>query len=114
LQLLIGFHQENGYSDFVINYVFETSNSLEDLMNLLKPLDASIHVYWLTCDPVEQESRIRNRKREQLDWELSRFIELRKIQEKAARQGFIGVEVDTTGLTTTQVADQIWRDICAS
>lgn len=111
LELLIGFHQKHGYQNFVINYVFETSESLQSLIDLLHPLDSSIHTYWLTCDPEEQARRIRNRKRDDLDWELQRFIELQHIQTQAAQQGFIGKHVDTTGLTITEVAERIWKDI---
>jgi chloramphenicol 3-O-phosphotransferase len=111
LELLVGFHQGNGYANFVINYVFESPASLQDLLDLLRPLDPSIHTYWLTCDEQEQAKRIRRRKRLELDWELGRFVELQRIQRKAAQQGFIGTEVDTTALTATEVADRIWQDI---
>lgn len=111
LELLIGFHQQNGYHDFVINYVFESPDSLQDLLDLLHPLDSSIHTYWLICDEKEQAKRIRNRQRHDLEWELSRFVELQRIQTKAAQQGFIGIEMDTTGLTSAEVSQEIWKDI---
>jgi broad-specificity NMP kinase len=111
LELLIGFHQENGYHNFVINYVFESSDSLQDLLELLRPLDPVIHTYWLTCDEKEQAKRIQGRRRSELEWELSRFIELQQIQAKAAQQGFIGKEVGTTGLSSAEVAEEIWNDI---
>jgi predicted kinase len=111
LELLVEFHQKNGYHNFVINYVFESPESLQDLLDLLRPLDPSIHTYWLTCDVEEQAKRIRNRKRDELDWELKRFIELQQIQEKAAQQGFIGKKVDTTRLTLPEVVEVVWKDI---
>ena len=111
LELLIGFHQQNGYRDFVINYVFESPDSLQALLDLLRPLDPSIHTYWLTCDEKEQARRIQDRQRNELEWELSRFAELQQIQAKAAQQGFIGKEVDTTSLTSAEVAEEIWKDI---
>ena len=111
LELLIGFHQKNGYHNFVINYVFESPESLQELLDLLHPLDPSIHVYWLTCGKEEQAERIRNRKRESLQWELNRFVELQQIQRKASKSGFIGKEVDTTRLTPEKVAEEIWKDI---
>lgn len=114
LALLVGFHQGNGYHNFVINYVFESPESLGDLLDLLRPLDASIHVYWLTCDEQEQEKRIRARSREQLDWELSRFVELQQIQARAAQTGFIGIQVDTSHMSTTEVAERIWQKIWIS
>jgi chloramphenicol 3-O-phosphotransferase len=111
LELLVGFHQKNGYHNFVINYVFESPASLHELLDLLRPLDDSIHAYWLTCTPGEQARRIRSRRRSEVDWELKRFVDLQHIQRQAAREGFIGIEVDTTGLTTAQVAEKIWKDI---
>jgi len=111
LELLVSFHQKNGYHNFVINYIFESPDSLQGLIDLLRPHDASIHTYWLTCDEKEQAQRIRNRQRDDLDWELSRFVELRRIQTNAAEQGFIGIEVNTTGLTSVEVAQEIWKNI---
>ena len=113
LALLVGFHQENGYQDFVINYVFESPESLQDLLDLLHPLNADIHTFWLTCDEKEQAERIRKRQREYLEWEFKRFVELNRIQAAAAQRGFIGTEVDTTGLTAAEVAERIWEDLPA-
>jgi len=110
LELLIGFHQKNNYHNFVINYVFESPESLQELLDLLRPLDPSIHCYWLTCDEEEQAQRIQNRKREDLEWELRRFVELRHIQREASQHGFIGKEVNTTRLSPEDVAQTIWED----
>lgn len=110
VELLIGFHRKNGYHNFVINYVFESHESLQDLLALLHPLDPAIHCYWLTCDEEEQANRIRNRRREDLQWELGRFVELRRIQKASSQLGFIGKEVDTTRMTAEQVAQTIWND----
>jgi len=90
MELLIGFHQQNDYRNFVINYVFESPESLQELLNLLHPLDPFIHCYWLTCDAEEQAQRIRKRRREDLEWELGRFLELRRIQKEASHHGSIG------------------------
>jgi len=65
----------------------------------------------LTCDEKEQAKRIQGRLRNELEWELSRFVELQRIQAKAARRGFIGKEVDTTSLTPAKAAEEIWKDI---
>lgn len=114
LELLVGFHQKNGYPNFVINYVFESPESLQELLNLLRPLDTAIHTYWLTCDEAEQAKRIRERGRPELQWELNRFVELQRIQKQAAQQGFIGKEVDTTRLTSKEAAESIWKDVLRS
>ena len=111
LELLIKFHQKSGYYNFVINYVFETPVALRELLTLLRPLDAHLYTYWLTCESEEQAQRIQARQHENLDWELSRFVELQSIQAEAARVGFIGKKIDTTGLTVAEVATEIWRDI---
>ena len=111
LALLIGFHQQNGYGCFVINYVFETPESLKDLLALLIPLDADIHTYWLTCNAKEQAARIHSRGRNEIKWELNRFIELHQIQVASSQRGFIGNQIDTSGLTVSEVADLIWDDI---
>ena len=113
LELLVGFHQKNGYPNIVINYVFESADSLHELITLLRPLDADIHVYWLTCSPKVQAGRIRERQREELGWELQRFRELQQIQAEAAQDGFIGKEVNTSRLDPAGVADLIWKDLTA-
>lgn len=111
LALLIDFHRKNGYQNFVINYVFESPASLQSLLDLLQPLDPSIHVYWLTCEKEKQAERIQGRQRSDIDWELNRFVELQQIQRDAAQQGFIGIEIDTTHLTSKEVAETIWNHI---
>jgi chloramphenicol 3-O-phosphotransferase len=113
LALLIGFHRQNGYHNVVINYVFESPDSLQALIDLFSPLDPSVHVYWLTCDEKEQARRVQGRNRREVEWELRRFEELQRIQAGAAQQGFIGKEVDTTRLTAEEAAEQIWKDIFA-
>ena len=111
LELLIGFHQQHGYDNFVINYVFESAAALQALLERLHPLDTAIHTYWLTCDPQEQAQRIRHRGRSDLDWELQRYVELRAIQARAAQEGYIGKELDTSSRSAMQVAEEIWREI---
>lgn len=111
LALLIGFHQQNEYHNFVINYVFESAESLKDLLDLILPLDTEIHTYWLTCEKEVQATRIQGRNRDSLDWELDRFVELQGIQSRAAEDGFIGVQVDTTHLTISETVEKIWADI---
>jgi hypothetical protein len=47
----------------------------------------------------------------QLDWELGRFAELQRIQ---AQKGFMGLQVDTSHMSTTEVAERIWQKIWIS
>jgi chloramphenicol 3-O-phosphotransferase len=114
MELLIGFHQKHGYRNFVINYVFEAPESLQELLDLLRPLDPFIHCCWLTCEEEEQAQRIRTRGREDLQWELGRFVELRRMQQEASQHGFLGKEVDTTGLSAQQAAQTMSKDILGS
>ena len=111
LELLVSFHQKNGYHNFVINYIFESPESLQELLDLLRPLDPIIRTYWLTCNEEEQAGRIRKRERDGLEWELNRAVELQRIQAKAAELGFIGKEVDTSGLTPQETAEKIWKEL---
>jgi broad-specificity NMP kinase len=109
LALLVGFHQEHGYPDFVINYIFENAGQLEQLTELLRPLDPDLHSFRLVCEASELEARVRRRNRDTLDWELKRSPELARIQDEAAEKGFIGKPFDTTGLSAAQSAEEIWR-----
>ena len=114
LALLVEFHQSHGYANFVINYIFESAGSLQQLLDLINPLDQSIHTYWLTCEKNELERRIRGRGGDEIDWELNRTVELQGIQRKAAGEGFIGKEIDTSGSSAARVAQEIWKDIFKS
>lgn len=105
---LIAFHQGYGYHNFVINYVFESPESLAHLKELLADLDPAVFAFWLRCDEAEMAERIRDRGRAKTDWELKRFWKLNTIQEAASRRGDIGTPVDTTSLTVPEVAQQIW------
>lgn len=114
LALLVRYHQEHGYPDFVINYIFEDAGQLEQLTAILKPLDPDLYSYRLVCGAAELEERVRRRNRDSLEWELKRAPELAGIQDKAAEEGFLGTVFDTTGLTAAQSADGIWRSIAES
>lgn len=108
---LIKFHKSNGYQDFVINYVFETPHSLQSLVNRLETVDPQVCCYRITCSAEEQKRRITTRNRDQLDWELHRFIELNAVLEKAAKTGFIGKKIVTDCLSPDETADRIMMDI---
>jgi GrpB-like predicted nucleotidyltransferase (UPF0157 family)/broad-specificity NMP kinase len=111
LHHLIAFHVANGYRDFVVNYVFETPESLAHLRHLLSDLDDVIYVFRLTCTDDEMERRLRARGNQELGWELKRFRELAAIMEAGADWGDLGYEIDTVGLTAEGVARAIWLDI---
>lgn len=108
---LVAFHVEHGYHNFVINYVFETHESLAHLRHLLADLDDEVYAFRLICAESEMKRRIQARDREQLEWELERFRELSAIQKAAATRGDLGYVIDTTSLTVSQVADAIWQNI---
>jgi broad-specificity NMP kinase len=108
---LVAFHQTYDYYNFVINYVFETPETLARLRTLLSEYDHEIYAFRLTCAEAEIARRIRQRSRTDIGWELRRFRELTGILEAAARRGDVGQPVDTTKLTIDEAADAIWRAI---
>jgi GrpB-like predicted nucleotidyltransferase (UPF0157 family)/predicted kinase len=114
LHHVTAFHVVNGWRNFVIDYVFETPESLAQLRHLLSDLDDVIYAFRLTCSPAEIERRIRLRGNSDpyfLTWELRRFRELQTIQDTNARRGDLGFVIDTTGLSIEEVADVIWNNI---
>jgi GrpB-like predicted nucleotidyltransferase (UPF0157 family)/predicted kinase len=107
------FHVEHGWRNLVVNYVFETPESLAQLRRALNEIDNATYAYRLTCEAEEISRRIRARNidSDQLAWELKRFREFQVIQEENARRGDLGVAIDTTRLSSAAAADAIWRDI---
>ncbi len=108
---LIQFHRQNGYEDFVINYVFEKPETLASLRKRLIELDDRVRVYRLMCDAEELAHRIQMRGGDRFEWELARARELTAIQNAAALRGDMGTPIDTTGLSVVQVVDAIWAHI---
>ena len=65
IRQLVAYHVEHGdYHNFVINYVFETPESLVELRQLLAELDNEIYAFRLTATDEEIEARLRKRKQE--------------------------------------------------
>ncbi len=113
---LVAYHQrEGGYRNFVIDYVFETPESLAELLVLLRPLDPNIRVFRLTCTLEKMVRRIQARgsgiSQEQVGWEVSRGRELMVMQEAAAQRGFLGTIVDTSTLDPEQTARVILQQL---
>jgi GrpB-like predicted nucleotidyltransferase (UPF0157 family) len=113
IRLLVTHHRQHGYQDFIINYVFETPESLRQLRQMLVDLDDVDYAFRLTCSEGEIARRINQRSADpdSLDWELQRFRQLVAIQEAAAGSGDLGFPIDTTHLTAKQTARQIWENI---
>jgi broad-specificity NMP kinase len=107
----IAFHRNHGHCNFVVEYVFESADSLEDFLQLLRPMDSDIRVFRLTCDMEELRERVEIRGREEVDWEFNRIVELTEIQDAAALEGFIGDEIDTTIRSADEVSADIWSMI---
>ena len=107
------FHVDHGWRNIVVNYVFETPESLAQLRRALNNIDDVTYAYRLTCNPEEIDRRIRSRSSEpdRLAWKSKRFRELQVIQDHNARRGDLGYAMDTTGQSIDEVADGIWRDI---
>jgi predicted kinase len=111
LQHLVNFHLSHGYEHFVINYVFESAKSLENLIKRFDHTGLEIHCFWLTASLDEQRKRILARNTDQVDWELNRFSELNQIQGKASLEGFIGDRIDSDGKSVEEVVGEICRVI---
>jgi GrpB-like predicted nucleotidyltransferase (UPF0157 family)/predicted kinase len=112
---LVAFHiAHGGYRDFVINYVFESPESLSELRHLLSDLDDEIYAFRLVASDEAIEARIRKRELEcdaDLRWYLKRYKELIAIQDRAAARGDMGLVVDTTDRSADEVAEAIWQNI---
>ncbi len=104
---LVSFHQKHGYTNFVVNYVFESPESLSELVGYLRPTDGDIRTFWLMCSEDEQRRRILERKTDQWAWELERFTELNAILEAASEHGDIGARVDTTDKSVAEIVEAI-------
>ena len=101
------FFAGNGYNDFIINYVFETPDQLNDLTERLRKLNLKVYSFRLTCSKTEQERRIKERQTGQVDWELNRFVELNNILDTASSTGFIGQKILTDCKDISAVTDDI-------
>ena len=114
LRLLVAHHRAHGYLNFVINYVFEETQSLSRLRNMLAELDEVMYAFRLVCDPQEAERRIRQRGKtngldaKRISWEVERARQLAAIQQAAALQGDLGYPLDTSHLSVQQTAQAIW------
>lgn len=114
LSHLIRFHkEEGGYPNFVINYVFESPNSLAKLKAELASVEADIYAFRLVADDEAIEARIRGRETDpdELAWYLNRYKELVAIQSEAAKLGDLGTVIDTNGITAEEVAQRIMQTI---
>lgn len=104
---LVKFHLQNDFKHFIINYVFENEAQLNLLKTELERFDETIFCCLLYCEEAVQKQRIENRNNKQLEWELQRALELNHILEQAEKLGFIGKRLNTTNLTTDEVATAI-------
>ena len=110
---VVAWHVDHGYHNFVVNYVFETPESLSKLRQMLSAYDDVTYAFRLTCSEAEMERRLQSRSSDpdRLRWELNRFRELAAIQNENAQRGDLGYVIDTTALTIEQAAEAIWHII---
>jgi len=112
---LVGYHMEQGsYTNFVINYVFETPESLAKLRHMIAELDAEVYAYRLVASDEAIAARIRQREQASdasMRWHLKRFKELIAIQDEASARGDMGLVIDTSNRSAVEVADAIWEDL---
>lgn len=104
---MITFHKSNGYEHFIINYVFESKEELNELIDKINIKKEQIFPFFLVCSPAEQAKRIRKRANSNLDWELSRALELNQILELANVEGKLGQLIDTNDKDVGIVAEGI-------
>jgi GrpB-like predicted nucleotidyltransferase (UPF0157 family) len=112
---LAAFHHSHGYTNLIVNYVFESPAELADLRARLAEIDPDIYAYRLVCTPEELERRVRARAlassdAQELAWEVQRCHQLAEIQNQAARLGDLGIVVDTSLLSAFQAAQAIYAD----
>jgi broad-specificity NMP kinase len=108
LAVLLTHHRAHGYTDFVVNWVFESSAQLERLKHHLEPLALPIQVFRLTGAPDVVEQRIRHRNLPDVEWEVQRARDLIAILERATTEGEMGTVIDTTTLTPEMVVEVLW------
>jgi len=116
LAMLVAWHQrEGGYQNFVVNYVFESPDSLQQLLGLLRPLDPEIHVFRLRAsdDTLRQRILARSDGRDEayLHWELQRGPELQRIQDESGKDGALGTEILTDDRSIPEITEAIFRSI---
>lgn len=104
---LVKFHSQNGFKHFIVNYVFENEEQLLLLSAELERFDETIYSCLLHCEEEVQKKRIEKRNNKQLEWELQRALELNHILAEANQIGSIGERINTTDLSTDEVATTI-------
>lgn len=104
---LISFHKENGYPNFIINYVFENKDSLNSIIQKLELIGEEVFTVRLVCDEKENRERILKRNNDSKDWELKRYLQLNKIQEQASKEGFIGKKINTSQKNLEEIVSEI-------
>ena len=107
----VTFHRAHGFENFIINYVLETPEELQKLANVLPQDCGVLHKFVLVCEQQERERRIRERKGDDVEWELSRSAQLTEILAKNNAKYELGPEVDTTSLRVSEVAQYIYERI---
>lgn len=108
---LVVFHETNGYTHFVINYIFENERELQMLIILLRSrTKQEVKSYLLECNRDEQINRIQKRNNDQVEWEIARSLELNKILQESSQISFIGDQIDTSGKAISEISEHILRE----
>lgn len=102
---IIGFHLVRGKKHFVINWVFENPEVLEQLVEALKAHPLPIKVFRLDSSIETLTQRIKRRNLENLAHELRRGPELKGILDQWGSQ--LGHIIDTNNLAPREVANTI-------
>lgn len=103
------FRLEHGIETIIINWVFETQASLQDLIQKLGPAQIIPMIFLLEASDSVFEKRILQRKTADYEWELKRFKELKAVFAERSLNGELGVRVDTSELSAEDVKEFVLK-----
>jgi len=108
LFVLIKHHLQNGFYHFIVNGGFESSEKLNQILNVLYPLNLPIQVFCLWCNFKQLIYRVETRNSYNINCDESiSHQEVFDIMEYSAKSGYIGRIVDNTQLSIRETSDQI-------
>lgn len=108
LFVLIKHHLQNGFYHFIVNGVFGSSEKLNQILNVLYPLNLPIQVFCIWCDFEQLIYRVKTRNRYNINCNESIHTQdVFDIMEYPAKRGYIGRMLDNTQLSIRETSEQI-------
>jgi len=95
-------------SNIIVDYIFEDQEQLDYFTALLDVGQRYSHFY-LYCDEIENQQRVLTRSREDIDWELKRIVELRRIMDK--NWDVDSIIIDTTARSIEDVVEEVLTNL---